>query len=38
VGLGLAVVGAGVICMIAWALILPRRKALASALEAPPEE
>ncbi len=38
VGLGLAVVGAGVICMIAWALILPRRKALASALETPPEE
>jgi hypothetical protein len=38
VGLSLAVVGAGVICVIAWVLILPRRKVLTSALETPPDD
>ena len=38
VGLGLAVAGAGVICLLAWAVTLPRRHALQAALETPPKE
>ena len=38
VGLGPAVAGAGVICVLAWAVALPRRKTLEAALEVPPEE
>ncbi|MCZ6447533.1 MAG: MFS transporter [Alphaproteobacteria bacterium] len=38
VGLGPAVAGAGLICVLAWAAALPRRKALQVALEAPPKE
>ena len=37
-GLGLAVAGAGVICVLAWAAALPRRGTLQAALEAPPED
>ena len=37
VGLGPAVAGAGVICVLASAAALPRRKALQAALEAPPK-
>ncbi len=38
VGLTLAVAGAGVLCMVAWAAALPRHKALAAALEVSPKE
>lgn len=38
VGLGLAVAGAGVICILAWVLILPRRKVMTSALETPADD
>jgi predicted MFS family arabinose efflux permease len=38
VGLSLAVLGAGVICIIAWAFTTGRRGSLAKALETPPKE
>ena len=37
-GLGLAVAGAGLICVLAWAAALPKRRTLQAALEASPKE